>query len=59
MILFWAIGNTLGTEKLETAMKVGYYEEPRHRVITRKGEFIDSSGTITTLGLKTGAREEK
>ena len=46
------------TDELETAMKVAY-EDPRHfRVITTKGEFIDSSGTITKLALKSIGRED-
>jgi structural maintenance of chromosome 4 len=53
-ILMWSLGSTLVTGKLETAMKVAYYDEKRYRVITTNGEFIDSSGTMTKLPLKNG-----
>ena len=53
-ILMWSLGSTLVTAKLETAMKVAYYDEKRYRVITTNGEFIDSSGTMTKLPLKNG-----
>ena len=36
-ILCWAIGNTLVTKQLDTAMKVAYYDEKSYRVITTKG----------------------
>lgn len=39
-------------------MKVAYYDERPHRVITTNGEFIDTSGTITKLPLKNGAKRE-
>lgn len=39
-------------------MKVGYYDEKKYRVITTSGEFIDSSGTITKLSLKSGQDKE-
>lgn len=57
-ILIWSLGNTLVTSKLETAMKVAYYDQKRYRVITTNGEFIDSSGTITKLPLKNGKDKE-
>jgi chromosome segregation ATPase len=54
----WSLGNTLVTSKLDTAMKVAYYDEKRYRVITTSGEFIDSSGTMTKLPLKNGRDKE-
>lgn len=36
-MLIWALGNTLVTHDLETAMKVAYYDEKRFRVVTTKG----------------------
>lgn len=54
----WSLGYTLVTSKLDTAMKVAYYDEKRYRVITINGEFIDSSGTMTKLPLKNGRDRE-
>jgi chromosome segregation ATPase len=58
-ILVWALGNTLVTSELDIAMKVAYYDERKFRVITTKGEFIDSSGTITKLSLKSIGGEDQ
>jgi len=58
-ILIWALGNTLVTSDLEIAMKVAYYDDRKFRVITTKGEFIDSSGTITKLSLKSSGGEDQ
>ena len=58
-ILKWALGNTLVTNELDVAMKVAYYDERKYRVITTKGEFIDSSGTMTRLPLKNVATEDQ
>ena len=57
-ILKWAVGATLVTPSLETAMRVAYYDQQRYRVITTQGEFIDSSGTITKLSLKQARDKE-
>jgi chromosome segregation ATPase len=57
-VLIWTLGNTLVTSKLDVAMKVGYYDEKRFRVITTNGELIDLSGTITKLSLKSGKDKE-
>ena len=39
-------------------MKVAYYDDKKFRVITTKGEFIDSSGTITQLTLKNASEDQ-
>lgn len=36
-------------------MKAAYYDERHFQVVTIAGEFIDSSGTITKLLLKSSA----
>lgn len=51
-ILYWAIGNTLVTETLDTAMKVAFYDKETYRVVTSKGQLIDSSGAMTSLTIK-------
>lgn len=50
-IWFWAIGNTLLADTMDDAMKAAYNTTPHFRVITYKGEFIDSSGTMTKVPL--------
>ena len=48
-IWYWSVGNTLIADTLENAMKVAYYSNPHYRVITKNGEFIDLSGSMTKL----------
>ena len=40
-------------------MKVAYYDERKFRVVTTKGELIDSSGTITQLALKNSPEDQR
>jgi structural maintenance of chromosome 4 len=47
---YFALRNTLVANDIETASKIAYSSETRHRVVTLGGELIDVSGTMSGGG---------